>query len=261
MNSSTTSVAFRRASAECRLSTSPKGARLLRCGIDPRSEEAELLRAVADQHVLRLLVVVEHHLVVLAPDAGLLVATERRVCRGGMEAVCPDATGLDRAAEAVAAVRVPAPYASAEAVERIDGDRERLFVGLERRHRNHRAEDLLLEDAHLVVAPEHRRLHVIAACILALEHVALAADQDLRAFLPADVDIGKHLLELLGGGLRADHRRRIEGAALHDRVDALQRPLHEAVVDRLLDERAAWAGTDLALVEREHDKPLGRLGD
>src|SRR5580700_3797851 len=122
-----------------------------------RSEEAELLRAVADQHVLRLLIVIEHHLVVLAADAGLLVAAERRVCRIGVEAVCPDATGLDRAAKAVAAVRVPAPYASAEAVERIVGDRERLFVGLERRHRNDRAEDLLLEDTHLVVTPEHRR--------------------------------------------------------------------------------------------------------
>ncbi len=40
------------------------------------SEEAELLRAVAHQHVLGLLIMVEHHLVRLATDTRLLVATE-----------------------------------------------------------------------------------------------------------------------------------------------------------------------------------------
>ena len=53
-----------------------------RCGRTtsvPCSEEAELVRAVAHQQVLGLLIVVEHHLVVLATDAGLLVATEGSV--------------------------------------------------------------------------------------------------------------------------------------------------------------------------------------
>ena len=49
------------------------------------------------------------------------------------------------------------------------------------------------------------------------------------------------------------------GLALRDRLDALERPLHEAVVDRLLDQRAARAGADLALVEREHDEAFDRL--
>src|SRR5450432_182471 len=62
------------------------------------SEEPELLRAVTDQHVLGLLVVVEHHLVGLAADARLLVATERRMRRIGMVAVGPDPAGLDRTA-------------------------------------------------------------------------------------------------------------------------------------------------------------------
>src|SRR5712691_904027 len=48
------------------------------------SEEAELLGAVADQHVLGLLVVVEHHLVGFAADARLLVAAERRMCGIGV---------------------------------------------------------------------------------------------------------------------------------------------------------------------------------
>src|ERR1700687_276204 len=59
------------------------------------SEEAECLRAVTDQHVLRLLIVIEHHLVRLAADARLLVATERGVRRISVVAVGPHAAGLD----------------------------------------------------------------------------------------------------------------------------------------------------------------------
>src|SRR6202044_4040740 len=117
-----------------------------------RSEEAELLRAVADQHVLGLLIVIEHHLVVLAADAGLLVTAERRMRGIGVVAIGPPPAGLDGAAETVAAVGVAAPDAGPEAVESVVGDRERFLVRLERRHRDHRAADLLLDDAHLVVA-------------------------------------------------------------------------------------------------------------
>src|SRR3984957_6726055 len=55
-----------------------------------RSEEAELLRAVADQHVLGLLIMIEHHLVVFAADARLLVAAERRMCGIGVVAIGPN---------------------------------------------------------------------------------------------------------------------------------------------------------------------------
>src|SRR5665213_1946363 len=122
------------------------------------SEEAQLLRAIADQHVLGLLVVVEHHAVVLPPDAGLLVAAEGRVGRIGVVAVGPHPTGLDGAPEAIAAVDVAAPDPGAETIEGVVGDRQRLFVVLEGGHRHDRPEDLLLEDAHLVVALEHGRL-------------------------------------------------------------------------------------------------------
>ena len=47
----------------------------------------------------------------------------------------------------------------------------------------HRAEDLLLEDAHLVVAVEDRRLDVEAARQLAAELGPRAAGQHLGAFL------------------------------------------------------------------------------
>src|ERR1700677_1085496 len=61
----------------------------------PRLEEPELLRRVAHQQVLRLLVVVKHHLVVLAADTGLLVPAERGVRRVGVVAVRPDPACLD----------------------------------------------------------------------------------------------------------------------------------------------------------------------
>ncbi|PNG63817.1 hypothetical protein TI06_23040, partial [Vibrio vulnificus] len=58
-------------------------------------EEAQRVDVVAHQQVLGLLVVVEHHLLRLATDAGLLVAAERGVGRVQVVAVGPHATGLD----------------------------------------------------------------------------------------------------------------------------------------------------------------------
>src|SRR6188472_1457517 len=82
------------------------------------SEEAERLGVIADQQALGLAVVLEHHLVVLAADAGGLVAAERRVGGVLVVAVGPHAAGLDRAAHPVGPCRVARPDAGAEAVER-----------------------------------------------------------------------------------------------------------------------------------------------
>src|SRR6516162_2251724 len=80
------------------------------------SEETQWLRAVADEQVLGLLVVVQHHLVVLAPDAGLLIAAKGRVRGIEVIAVDPDAARLDRASEPIGAVDVARPDSGAEAV-------------------------------------------------------------------------------------------------------------------------------------------------
>src|SRR5438067_2211988 len=74
-------------------------------------EEAERVGGVAHQQVLRLLVVVEHHLVRLAADTGLLVPTECGMRRIGVVAVRPDATGLDLPAGPVGTVGVAGPDA------------------------------------------------------------------------------------------------------------------------------------------------------
>ena len=102
-----------------------------------------------------------------------------------------------------------------------------------------------------------------------LDVVAVASSPGAVARLPpvstlapsslADVDVGEDLLELVVGGLRADHRRRVERVALHDLLHALDGTLHEGVVDALLHERARRAGANLALVEGEHGEALERL--
>ena len=81
----------------------------------------------------------------------------------------------------------------------------------------------------------------------------------LRAFLLADVDIGQDLLHLIVRGLGADHGGRVERVALLDGRDALDGALDELVVDRFLDQRAAGAGADFALVEGEQREAFERL--
>src|SRR6185295_11658929 len=80
-----------------------------------RLEVAKSLGAVADEHVLRLLVVVHHHEMILAADARLLVPPEGGMRRVHVIAVGPDPSRLDRATHPVAGVGVTAPQSGAEA--------------------------------------------------------------------------------------------------------------------------------------------------
>ena len=59
---------------------------------------------------------VQHHLVIFASDARLLVAAEGGVGGVGVVAIGPDSPGLDRPAKTVTGVGVAAPYARAQAV-------------------------------------------------------------------------------------------------------------------------------------------------
>src|SRR5271166_3075786 len=134
----------------------------------------------------------------------------------GMVAVGPHASRLDGAAHAVGGVAIARPHAGAQAVERVVGDRDRVGFVLELGHRDDRPEDFFLEHAHLVVPGQDRRLDVIAAGQLAFEMGAFAAGQNLSAFLLANVEIGQDLLELVVGGLRADHGGHVKRMALLD---------------------------------------------
>lgn len=64
-------------------------------------EESQLVLVVADQHILGLAIMRQHHLVGLAAESGLLVAAEGGVGGVGMVAVHPDTSSLDSAGHLV----------------------------------------------------------------------------------------------------------------------------------------------------------------
>ena len=150
---------------------------------DPRPpgslEESEGLVAVADEQVLGLRVVLEHHQVILPADARDLVAPERRSSRVQVIAVRPHPAGLDRPPHAIRQVAVAGPHAGSQSVERVVGDPQRIGLVLEGGHREHGAEDLLLEDPHVIGPLHHRRFEVVAVDQLAAERRTLTADQHL----------------------------------------------------------------------------------
>src|ERR1700722_12458708 len=82
----------------------------------------------------------------------------------------------------------------------------------------------------------------------------MAPGEQFRALLLTDIDVAEDFFKLLGRNLRTDHGGGFERVGLLDGCDALESPFHEAVVDALLNKRAAGAGADFALVEREHDE-------
>mmetsp|Transcript_27116 Transcript_27116/g.79141 ORF Transcript_27116/g.79141 Transcript_27116/m.79141 type:complete len:412 (-) Transcript_27116:686-1921(-) len=219
-------------------------------------KEAELGLVVRDEHVFGLAVVVEHHLVCLATEARLLVAAERRVRRVGVVAVDPDAARLDLARHRVRLVGVARPHAGAEAVHRVVCDGDGLLLVPEGGDARDGAEDLLLEDLHVVCAGEDGGLDVVAA----VDHVVgRAAGEHLCALRGAEVDVVDDLLVLRARDLRPHHRRLVERVPRLDRLRARDDLLHELVVDVLLHEHPRVAGADLALVESEEDGALDRL--
>ncbi len=72
------------------------------------------------------------------------------------------------------------------------------LVEIGRAHdRQHRAEDLLLVDAHLGLDVVEQAAAEEEAVLVALQFEAAAVDDELGAFLDAEIDIGAHLLEML----------------------------------------------------------------
>src|ERR1700691_2560426 len=108
-------------------------------------EEAHGLGAVAHQHVLGLLIAIQHLLMGFAAEAGFLITAERGACRIHVIAVGPAAAGFDGAAHTVAIVDVARPHAGAQAVGRIVTDGDGFVERLESSRRDDRTEDLLLQ--------------------------------------------------------------------------------------------------------------------
>ena len=89
------------------------------------------------------------------------------------------------------------------------GERCRLVKRIRAHDRQHRAEDLLFVDAHVGLdLVEHRAAHE-EAVLVALQFQAAAVDDELGAFLDAEIDVGAHLVVMrlcderphFGGGI------------------------------------------------------------
>src|SRR5450432_410651 len=107
-------------------------------------EESERLRAVAHQYILGLLIMVEHHFVVLSADTGLLVAAKSRMRWIRMVAIGPHTACLDASPEAIGQVEISGPDTRTQTIQSVVGNLERLFRRIEDRDRHHGAEYFLL---------------------------------------------------------------------------------------------------------------------
>src|SRR5204862_4704769 len=112
---------------------------------------------------LQLAVGVERPAPPVAPDAAQLVAPERCVGMGGAT-IDLHGTGPERPRDAQGARSVPAPDVAVETELRVVGERDGFFLVAEGDRGDHRPEDLLAGDHHVVPrGGEERRLDVVAA--------------------------------------------------------------------------------------------------
>src|SRR5262249_60609249 len=138
---------------------------------------------------LQLEVGVEVRGALLAPDPGGLEAAERRRGVAGTPGVDVDVARVEHRRELVGVRDVARPYSRGEAVLGVVGARRDLLEVVERHRDEHRAEDLLAGDRHLVVdAGEQRRLDEVPVAVAAVTGTWPAADDDLCARLAAGVD-------------------------------------------------------------------------
>ena len=117
--------------------------------------------------------------------------------------------------------------------------------------RQHWAEDLFLCDAHVVRdVAEDRRLHE-PACPALGRVVALATEQQRRAFLARHVDVVEPFRELRRGRYRPDLRGRVYRIAHAGGTRDRQQLLDEALVDAVLHQQAR--ARDAGLTRRRED--------
>src|SRR5262249_28279932 len=151
-------------------------------------------------------------------------------------AVDPHRAGTDRAGELVGLADVARPHATAQTEGRGVAALDHFFDVGERDGRDHRPEDLLLGDAHVVAhIGEHRRRHEVALAVIAVGQL-LAAAQSPRAFLAADAEIRSDAVELFGRYQRADLGLRVGTVADLERLAELRDATSKLLVDPLLDE-------------------------
>lgn len=154
------------------------------------------------------------------------------------------------------------PDIRGQAIFGVVGQLQRLGLVLERDQARHRAEDLLLGDAHAVVhIGEHRGLDELPLGQVRRQarRALQATGHQARTFLDADANVAGDLVVVLLGDHRADLGFRV-GRVADDQAPGTGGELaDEARVHALLDEDAAAGGAALA-VERKDGEQRGVQG-
>src|ERR1700730_16819273 len=159
-------------------------------------KEALLLWTVTDEHVLSLLVMIQHHFVVFTPKTRLFVAAECGVSGIQVITVDPNAAGPNLPSEAIATVCVAAPSSRPQSVSRVIGDGESLVLVAERSYGQNRSKDFLLKDPHFIIAAEYGRLDIVTIRKISRQGGSLAASKQFSAFLLSNLDVLQNLLLL-----------------------------------------------------------------
>lgn len=210
-------------------------------------------------HVLDLGEYLEAVFPAFASGARGLHPAERLAQVAHVLAVDEDHPGLDAACQAMGLADVLGPDVGGQAVFHVVGQAQRLGFVLERDQADHRAEDLLLGDAHAVVhVGEHRGLDELPLAQVRRQagRTLQAAGHQGGAFLEADADVAGDLVVVGLGDHRADLGLRVLRIADDQAPGARGELGDELRVDALLDEDATAGGAALA-VQREDGEQRG----
>src|SRR5258706_10910967 len=188
---------------------------------------------------LWLEILLESVLPQLATVPRLFHTAERRV-RIERRAVDVELRGANAPRDAQGACDVARPHGSAESVDRVVRDANRMLFVVVRKDGAHRSEDLLLGDLH-VAAHVGKKCRPYVVTRLEADGRLCPTGQETRAFVDPRLDVRAHALALARGDERAEAR--LSFARIADRVRAAQ--LVEREADRLL----------LACARHQHARP------
>ncbi|ENN88749.1 hypothetical protein RHSP_43422 [Rhizobium freirei PRF 81] len=209
------------------------------------------VRLGGEGDVLGFHVEIEGPVAAVAADAGILDPTEGGRQVAHIFRIHPDHAGFEMIGETEGAGDVGGPEIARQAVLDIVGKRERIGFILEGDGGQHRPEDFLLGDAHLVVGAGKQSRGDIATAARAVQF--LAAGCKGRALRPADLDIFQHLLFMHRMNKRANDRFRIQRMPDLDALGLLGNDRGELVVDAFLDQQARGGGAALAVQRIDHE--------
>ena len=152
-----------------------------------------------------------------AADAALLEAAERTRHVEDRSAVDGDDTGADLAGDLGGPVDVGGPHRARESVVGIVGDGDRLLDGGVPDARQHRPEDLLASDGHVVGDPgEHGGLHIETLPERAVERAAGHGD---GTGCLARLEVATDFLVLTARDERTEHHVRVGRIPVQERAD------------------------------------------